>query len=78
MLGRVSLWLLWLQAAQQMQEKLQAQQAELAARLQRAEASPAGAGHASGRSDWPLLTLLAASMVGNVLLWRRRALRPGK
>ena len=68
-----------LQAAQELQEKLQKRQDELAARQADAEAeekkrAKSGAGFASTASrDMPLRVLLAASVVCNILLWRRKS-----
>lgn len=65
-----------LQAAQELQEKLQLRQDELAARQQQAaenekRRSKSGAGF-QGNRDWLLRLALAASVVGNVLLWRNQ------
>ena len=68
-------------AAQALQEKLQAQQMELAARLQRSAATasePSTSGFAPTRTNWPMLVVLCMSLIGNVVLWRKRGIRSGK
>jgi len=70
-----------LQTAESLQSQLLTQQTELSTRLKAAELEaanppPNSAGPNSARSDWPLLALLAASLAGNVALWRRRSARP--